>query len=187
MIAIIHYNGKYEDDIKIRGNTIEELRKTAHEETSKRGWKEEHCWSEVLSRKRGSMTREEREIAIQELEDGRDGYSEYISTETFNRAIEALKREPSTDAISREAVIDEFDKWVDSREKYYEHPVEFARSLISLPPVTPERPNVNDVLDKIRAEIEQLHHHPILDFINNDKVVDMALEIIDKYKTESEE
>lgn len=40
------------------------------------------------------------------------------------------------------------------------------------------------VLDKIRAEIEQLHHHPILDFINTDKVVDMALEIIDKYRAE---
>lgn len=39
-----------------------------------------------------------------------------------------------------------------------------------------------DVLDKIRAETEQLHHHPILDFINTDKVVDMALEIIDKYR-----
>ena len=42
------------------------------------------------------------------------------------------------------------------------------------------------VLDKIRAEIEQLHHHPKLDFINTDKVVDMAIEIIDKYKAESE-
>lgn len=46
---------------------------------------------------------------------------------------------------------------------------------------------INGVLEKIRAEIEQLHHHPILDFINTDKVVDMALEIIDKYKTESED
>ena len=43
-----------------------------------------------------------------------------------------------------------------------------------------------DVLNKIRAEIEQLHHHPKLDFINTDKVVDMAIEIIDKYKAESE-
>ena len=43
------------------------------------------------------------------------------------------------------------------------------------------------VLDKIRAEVEQLHHHPKLDFINTDKVVDMALEIIDKYKAESED
>ena len=49
-----------------------------------------------------------------------------------------------------------------------------------------EKPKT-EVLDKIRAEIEQLHHHPKLDFINTDKVVDMALEIIDKYKAESED
>ena len=41
-----------------------------------------------------------------------------------------------------------------------------------------------DVLGKIRAEIEQLHHHPKLDFINNDEVVEMALDIIDKYRNE---
>ena len=38
-----------------------------------------------------------------------------------------------------------------------------------------------DVLDKIRAEIERLHYHPKLDFIKNDEVVDMALEIITKH------
>ena len=41
-------------------------------------------------------------------------------------------------------------------------------------------------LDKIRAEIERLHYHPKLDFIKNDEVVGMALDIIDKYRTESE-
>lgn len=40
----------------------------------------------------------------------------------------------------------------------------------------------NRLLDKIRAEIEQLHYHPKLDFIKNDDVVEMALEIIDKYR-----
>lgn len=40
------------------------------------------------------------------------------------------------------------------------------------------------VLDKIRAEIERLHYHPKLDFIKNDEVVDMALDIIDKYRKE---
>ncbi len=39
-----------------------------------------------------------------------------------------------------------------------------------------------DVLDKIRDEIEHLHHHPKLDFIKNDEVVEMALEVIDKYR-----
>lgn len=39
-----------------------------------------------------------------------------------------------------------------------------------------------NVLEQIRAEIEHLHYHPKLDFIKNDKVVEMALDIIDKYK-----
>jgi hypothetical protein len=42
------------------------------------------------------------------------------------------------------------------------------------------------VLDKIRAEIYQLHCHPKLDFIKNDEVVDMALYIIDKYMGDKE-
>ena len=37
-------------------------------------------------------------------------------------------------------------------------------------------------LDKIRDEIERLHYHPKLDYIKNDGVVEMALEIIDKYR-----
>lgn len=47
-------------------------------------------------------------------------------------------------------------------------------------------PTVCDI-EQIRAEIERLHYHPKLDFIKNDDVVKMALEIIDKYKAESEE
>ena len=43
------------------------------------------------------------------------------------------------------------------------------------------------ILDKIRAEIERLHYHPKLDFIKNDEIVDMVLDIIDKYNAESEE
>ena len=43
------------------------------------------------------------------------------------------------------------------------------------------------ILDKIKAEIARLHYHPKLDFIKNDEVVDMALDIIDKYKAESGE
>lgn len=46
---------------------------------------------------------------------------------------------------------------------------------------------VGDLLDKIKAEIEQLHHHPKLDFINNDEVVEMALDIIDKYREGEQE
>ena len=46
---------------------------------------------------------------------------------------------------------------------------------------------INAVLEQIRNEIDRLHYHPKLDFIKNDEVVEMALDIIDKYKAESEE
>ena len=42
------------------------------------------------------------------------------------------------------------------------------------------RDGKSDVLDNLRAEIEQLHYHPKIDFIKNDEVVDMALAIINK-------
>ena len=38
------------------------------------------------------------------------------------------------------------------------------------------------MLNKIKNEIEHLHYHPKLDFIKNDKVVEMVLDIIDIYK-----
>lgn len=47
-----------------------------------------------------------------------------------------------------------------------------------------DRDRLLDAIDNIRAEIEQLHHHPKLDFIKNDDVVEMALEIVDKYREE---
>ena len=50
----------------------------------------------------------------------------------------------------------------------------------------PDNASVCDI-EQIRAEIERLHYHPKLDFIKNDEVVDMTLEIIDKYREESED
>ena len=38
-----------------------------------------------------------------------------------------------------------------------------------------------NVLEQIRAEIERLHYHPKLDFIKNDEVVEMVIDIIDKH------
>ena len=43
-----------------------------------------------------------------------------------------------------------------------------------------DAPTVCDI-EQIRDEIERLHYHPKLDFIKNDEVVDMALNIIDKH------
>ena len=44
----IHYNGAYEDEIIIEGDTIEELREKAFLECDKRGWNREDCWSEEI-------------------------------------------------------------------------------------------------------------------------------------------
>jgi hypothetical protein len=99
-------------------------------------------------------------------------------------AIKILEQEPCEDAISREEALKALradTEFVCTGDK-----LQAIKDISSLPTVTPERPNVNDVLDKIRDEIKQLHHHPKLDFINTDKVVDMAIEIIDKY-TKSED
>ena len=47
MRAIIHYNGRYEDEFVVTADTIEELKKKAVLETQKRGWEVKYCWSEV--------------------------------------------------------------------------------------------------------------------------------------------
>ena len=46
MIFKIH-NG-WDDYLYIEGDTIEEVREKAEEETSKRGWKPEDLWSEEV-------------------------------------------------------------------------------------------------------------------------------------------
>lgn len=42
----IHY---HDDELLIEGETIEEIRDIAHQETSRRGWNENDCWSEKVS------------------------------------------------------------------------------------------------------------------------------------------
>lgn len=48
MRFIIHYNGRYEDEIEICGDTIEEIREIAFKESKSRGWDIEDCWSEEI-------------------------------------------------------------------------------------------------------------------------------------------
>lgn len=61
------------------------------------------------------------------------------------------------------------------------YPDEIVRMIQNGIPIPDNVPTV-DVLEKIRTEIYQLHCHPKLDFIKTDEVVDMALDIIDKYR-----
>lgn len=77
------------------------------------------------------MTREE---AIEQLQDAKDGYKEYLSNEALEMAIKALEQEPCEDCISREqakgAIRDKF-KDLPSR-------VEINTILNELPSVTPQ-------------------------------------------------
>lgn len=54
------------------------------------------------------------------------------------------------------------------------------KSEIVISQLRADRDRLADALDKIRDEIYLLHHHPKLDFIKNDEVVDMMLEIINR-------
>lgn len=47
MKVTIHYNGRYEDELRFECETIEEAREIAYRESEVRGWEEKHCWSEV--------------------------------------------------------------------------------------------------------------------------------------------
>ena len=44
-----------------------------------------------------------------------------------------------------------------------------------------------DILDKISAEIKDLHNSHMINFVSANDAVDTCLEIIEKYKAESEE
>ena len=95
----------------------------------------------------------------------------------FDMAIKALSAESCEDAISRQAVL-EIAK--SSKSNWIDNSVLFKR-VNDLPPVIPQQKT--DVFDKIRAEIEQMNN---IDYVKP-VTVDEVLQIIDKYKTKSEE
>ena len=48
MKFLIHYSGRYEDEVEISGGTIEEIREIAFKESESRGWDTKDCWSEEV-------------------------------------------------------------------------------------------------------------------------------------------
>lgn len=62
---------------------------------------------------------------------------------------------------------------------YYDRNSLIGKAIQNGTPI-PDNATVCDI-EQIRDEIDRLHYHPKLDFIKNDEVVEMALEIIDKY------
>lgn len=94
--------------------------------------------------------------------------------EWLRLAIEALEQKPCEDAVSRYDAI---------RIVQHNNPPKSIEKLRNLPSVTP-----TNVLDKIRAEIEQ-NAYPIVHGVNNHELgmtLYGILQIIDKYKAESE-
>ncbi|SDB15123.1 hypothetical protein [Eubacterium oxidoreducens] len=88
------------------------------------------------------MTREQARRKIDSLDfylqNHTDDYGEESHT-AMMMAIKALEQEPCEDAVNRAEVIRAFDKWIKSREDFAEHPVWFARDIVSMPSVTPVR------------------------------------------------
>lgn len=151
------------------------------------------------------MTREEafnRIDAIIEKHEVDDVYvtiTNFKDYDALRMARELLEQKPCEDAISRQAVLDGIDTYINkaqsigTQDDFYS----FAELVVKeLPPVTPQEPFMNKpcvahqvchedkvkVLDEISAEIEEAQTY---DGIYIDRAY--VLQIIDKYKTESEE
>ncbi len=60
------------------------------------------------------MTKEE---AINQLQDAKDGYPEFLTDEALDMAIEALKQEPCEDTVSRQTVLNKIKEVCFSKAK----------------------------------------------------------------------
>jgi len=140
------------------------------------------------------MTREEFDEILEQTN------AVICNREWYERAIKALEQEPCEDCISRKAIIEtlnNMDRYIadeltlcDSNNKFPQNEVfivdDVYEKIEELPSVTP-KPKT-DVLDKIKAEIEE----QVLESLSDGgddwfaaEKVNECLEIIDKYKAES--
>lgn len=107
--------------------------------------------------------------------------------EAVSMAIKALEQESCEDAISRKEVLNQIFYSTDNNGDVVLGSV-LRHRIENLPSVKPQEP----ILDKIRAEIDRIEINGLVDehtmFVRGgEEVKQMALNIIDKYKTESEE
>lgn len=87
-----------------------------------------------------------REEAINQLQDAKDGYQEYLSAEAIEMAIKALEQEPILDKIRAE--IEQLtSRYTISRERGGMGQVEWSDRLI-------KESEVLQILDKYKAETE---------------------------------
>lgn len=145
------------------------------------------------------MTREETIARVKHQRDWANEVNRMLDVEAFDMAIKALEQEPCEDAVSRKSVITIIQNhWWNCRD--------IDKLVNELPPVTPQeqfKPMVEidlysvikqkyierEVLDEIRTEIEEQVLESLSDggddWFTAEKVNE-CLEIIDKYKAESE-
>lgn len=135
------------------------------------------------------MTREERLELLKQIEKDihvcslESSFIDDAKSCAIHSVIEALEQEPCEDCISRQAV-DELSKaLVHTTRDKADFLCNFWEGLRKLPPVNPQPKT--DVLDKIRAEIASLDDADY-DYEGYYKAVTDALQVIDKYRTESE-
>ena len=104
----------------------------------------------------------------------------------LDMTIKALEQEPCEDCISRQAVINGIDNYIEKVQSTgaKDDFISFEELVVkALPPVTSQEP----IIDKIRNEINEQYDrvHPYN--LSCAEGLEMALGIIDKYKAESEE
>ena len=63
--------------------------------------------------------------------------------------------------------------------------IQFIRGFINK--CKPRTEKQEPILDKIRAEIEELRKAPLISWASSEMIIDTILKILDKYKAESEE
>ena len=82
------------------------------------------------------MTREE---AIEQLQDAKIGYKEYLSDDALDIAIKALKQEHCDDTINRKAVYEQINSWIGSGEYRYTNTTYYLMKRIrDIPSVMPQ-------------------------------------------------
>ena len=124
----------------------------------------------------------------EDREDDEDPTNERDTLDALNMAIEAIEKEPCEDAVSRQAVLDYISRIFNQgtgKKKSFEFIQKFVEKSPSVTP-TPK----DDVLEKIREEIEQVKavmneeiiDHDRKDLINFVNGLNQSLSIIDKYK-----
>ena len=85
------------------------------------------------------MTREEAREILQEQIDKYGKVSSAEGIKALRFAIEALEQEPCEDAISRQAVLEQINCWIDGREYEYTNATYYlTKRMQGLPPVSPK-------------------------------------------------